>query len=205
MTLADRAKTLELERLLFEYEYLQSEYKRKETHSQIVDSLFHEQVNKYIQADKEITDKWGDFLKSKDEDVADLIKPQKKAIVMEKPADGKPHHSSFVKDIYRSIVKETHPDRINFLDSSKTELYIQATKAYDTSDLGNLLLVGIKCGIPLSNNEQTAALVDDLTKKIKGIRGRGNFLDVTIPWKWYQAPDIIKSAIIATYVKAQLS
>lgn len=204
MTLADRAKTLELERLLFEYEYAQSEYKRKETHCRVVENLFHEQVNNYIQADKEVTDKWDDLLKSKDEDVDDLIKPKKKATITEKSTDGKPHHSSFVKDIYRSIVKKTHPDKVNLLDSSKTELYIQATKAYDTSDLGNLLLVGIKCGITLSNNEQTAALVDDLTKKIKGIRGRGHFLEVTIPWKWYQAPDAIKSAIIATYVKAQL-
>lgn len=205
MTLADRAKTLELERLLFEYEYVQNEYKRKETHSRVVENLFHEQVNRYIQSDKEVTEKWDDLLKSKDEEITELVNAKKKPTVAEKTTDPKSQHSPFEKDIYRSIVKETHPDKVSLLDSSKTELYIQATKAYDASDLGSLLLVGIKCGIELSHNEQTASLVEELTQKIKSIKGRGHFLDATIPWKWYQAPDSIKNAIISTYVKAQLN
>jgi hypothetical protein len=103
-----------------------------------------------------------------------------------------------VKKLYRSIVKNTHPDIIK--NYPLNELYKKASSAYESGDLVSLYQIGSKLDI---NIEVTDEELDGIKEKIKSIKDRVSFFEKTWTWKWVNSDDAEKDKIILDYIKSQ--
>jgi hypothetical protein len=104
-----------------------------------------------------------------------------------------------LKTLYRSIVKSTHPDKVN---SNLSELYLEATKAYDEDNILPIIVICDKLNIPF---EVTDDEISKIKNEIQLLRQRSNFLENTYTWKWSQQTDEkIKEMVILSYVRKQI-
>lgn len=108
-----------------------------------------------------------------------------------------------VKELYRKIVAETHPDKLLGLSEQEKErrkrLFIEATNALEKDDLGKMQQVAIKLGLDLGSacTEKVITLRDEALKirtKIKQIKD-------TFAWVWYNASnEAEKKKIVKVYI-----
>ena len=94
-----------------------------------------------------------------------------------------------VKDLYRRIVSETHPDKLLGLSEQEAtrrkKLFIKATAALEKDDLGRMQQVAIELGIDLG--EASAARVILLRDEATKMRDRIRSIKKTYAWIWHEA------------------
>jgi hypothetical protein len=134
---------------------------------------------------------------SKDNNEDNEEKTESESVVKEKP---KVEKSEKVKNLYRKIVKLTHPDKVD--DKKLNELYLRASDSYDENDLSNLYTICNELGIDYEIEERD---LTNLNTKVKELRNRSKFLEHTYTWKWMNAENKdLKNKIILDFIKMKI-
>lgn len=102
-----------------------------------------------------------------------------------------------IKDIYRKIVKLTHPDKVN--NKKLNSFYKEATEAYNTFDKVSLYLICINLDIEFKTD------IEELKSNINSLRERIMFMESTYSWKWNQLTDKKqKEELALSFIKSKL-
>ena len=134
---------------------------------------------------------------SKDNNEDNEEKTESESVVKEKP---KVEKSEKVKNLYRKIVKLTHPDKVD--DKKLNELYLRASDSYDENDLSNLYTI---CNELVIDYEIEERDLTNLNTKVKELRNRSKFLEHTYTWKWMNAENKdLKNKIILDFIKMKI-
>lgn len=102
-----------------------------------------------------------------------------------------------LRDIYRKIVKITHPDKT--LDQILHELYIQATEYYNEKDLLSLFYLCYKLGISFTVD---SVEVEELNERTSDFRSKNKFLDNNLTLVWLYSDK--KERVILDYILSQI-
>jgi hypothetical protein len=187
-------KFLELQRLLKELQFVESDYLYQSELIRQTDRIFLENVNSLLDRFPELKKLW-------------IQKQEKYYIQSEISFDSENNKETVtesivdvnVKRLYREIVKNTHPDKIK--NTKLNELYIEATYAYETSDLITLYRVSSELLINLELGD------DDLFKirdKINQYKSQIFFLESTYTFKWLKSSDDEKDKIILKFIENKI-
>jgi polyhydroxyalkanoate synthesis regulator phasin len=221
----DKIKNLKLKKIYKEFEYLQSDYEYRQELISEIDIDFIKSVNDFLNKFPELKDLYEKKTQQKLDDILEQIKKkqqqeieiseaepenQETDIVDREDVDELPDIEEIVdvddstslkiRQLYRSIVKLTHPDRIK--DPILNELYVQSTKYYDEKDLHNLYRICDQLNIKYEMDEGD---ISELESKINKLRQKVDFTEGTYTWKWYHSPsEEVKSALILEYIKRQI-
>ena len=102
-----------------------------------------------------------------------------------------------LKDLYRKIVKITHPDKT--LDQILNELYIQATSYYNEKDLLSLFYICYKLSI---NFNVDSFEIEEINHKISDFKNKSKFLDSNLTLIWLYSDK--KERVILDYILSQI-
>lgn len=103
-----------------------------------------------------------------------------------------------IKNIYRKIVKLTHPDKT--FDEFLHEFYIKATTYYNEKDLLSLFYLCYKLQInfTVDNSE-----IEELNLKISDFKNKNKFLDNNLTLVWFYSHE--KEKVILRYIISQIT
>lgn len=190
---------LEVRRLLKELDYIKSDFDYKNEIVFEADNSFMRSLNEFLEKnivlkemfDKKINRKIDEMIRERSvEDVIESIADS----VVEKVVDEK------IKKIYRGIVKKTHPDKIS--DSRLNDIYIMASKMYESNDVMGIYSICDQIGIPYELSIEDG---DILKSQISMMKERVSFMESTFTWKWYHTEDEKeKSKILFEYIKSKI-
>lgn len=199
----DKLKKLEIDRLIRELDYIQSDYNYKSEVIQVADKEFLDSVNKIVDSHPQLkviydqkvrkvytqncnsSCKVEDSNKEENVDVVDLNFQQQK--------DPK------LKSLYRNIVKKTHPDKVN--ESKLNQLYIDSTKYYEDDDIISIYKICDRLGIDWEYEDNDYYLIQN---KIAQLKEKIRFVEGTFTWAWLNSDPLDKEGVILNFVKTQL-
>lgn len=196
----EHIKQLEISRLVNELEFTISDYSYKSELVHEIDIEFIKTVNQFLDShpnlrqifDEKISERIQSVIDTSDASNLNSSNANITPVVVK---------DDNLKHMYRSIVKSTHPDKIQ--GDNLKDIYIQATNAYDKNDIIPIISICNKLGIPYELGENETSLIKS---EIKSIKDRVSFLESTFAWKWYNQQDSsIKNTVILSYIKTQLS
>lgn len=102
-----------------------------------------------------------------------------------------------IKEIYRTIAKQTHPDKIN--DNYLNQIYIESHKAYEKNDLLSLYKLCKKLNIEIEFVESDITL---LQKIVNLKKQKSTVLETSFLWLWVHAKTKEeKESVIYLYIK----
>ena len=145
---------LEVRRLLKELDYVKSDFEYKNEIVFEADNSFMRSLNEFLERnivlkelfDKKINRSIDEMIRKKSsEDVIEQVseideEESTEVTIVEKIVDEK------LRKIYRNIAKKTHPDKIS--DTRLNDIYIMASKMYDTNDVMGIYTICDQLGIP---------------------------------------------------------
>ncbi len=182
-------KYLEIQRLVRELQFLESDY---EYQLEIV--RMHE--GSFLQSISNIMDKFPDlqpFLESKKKlNISENLPTEEIVDKLNYNPDQK------IKNVYRSIVKITHPDRVK--NEKLNELYLEATNSYESGDFLSLYKVSIDLKIDFDWGDEE---ISKIRQRIDEYRDQISLLRSTYTYKWILSEN--KNEIILDYIKSNLN
>jgi hypothetical protein len=193
----ENLRKLEVIKLIKELDFLESQYKFKTEVLKEVDFEFKKEVEVILTNNQELEEvftKSVNYINDKRTEHLNTYQPEieEEEIVVEK--------NPKVKSLYRIIAKATHPDKKN--DDSLTEIYLEATKAYENNELLPIISICDKLKIPFEIDQDE---FENIKKEIEKVKTRTSFLETTYTWKWYTANDLVqRSEIVLNFIKAQI-
>ena len=197
--IVEKIRKLEINKLIRELDYIKSEYLYKFELLQEIDINFIESVNSFLNTYPKLKEVFDDSVRK--EIIPDNIESKMDDPILNISDDVDVLvDNSKIKSLYRSIVKSTHPDRIK--DENLKELYMDATKAYETGDILPILSICDKLKIPYDVTDEESSLIKD---EIDSIKNKSLFLENTYTFKWYMTDNMEeRNQIILSYIKSQL-
>lgn len=216
---------LESKKILLDFRYAKEELTIKKEMIEEMDGLFNKAVSEHLTNNPELKNKWDSYLKQTDENISKILDVQKfegevyKTIEKEDISEPEPSFESelidekevdpidiFFKQIYREIVKKSHPDKISNMSDDEKEMrgrvYIDATIAYERKSLADILYCAYLLKIPFEvKKEDMKTLKDSLFR----CKMESNFLEKTYTWQWYHANDDNKSMLVNNFVSQQVA
>jgi len=194
-----RLKSLEFQRLIKELQFIESDYIYQS-------EIIREYNNVFLDSVETILDRYPE-LKSIyiDRNTNKFINSSKiESNIDEIEADVlviKPTIDSDVKNIYRKIVKSTHPDKIK--NPKLNELYLEATSAYEINDLVTLYKVSSELMIEF---EWSESILEQVKDKILNYKSQISFLESTYTFKWLKSSsEDDKLKIILSFIENKLN
>lgn len=182
-------KYLEIQRLVRELQFLESDYKY-----QLEIVRMHE--GSFLQSISNIMDKFPDlqpFLESKKKlNISENLPTEELVDKLNYNPDQK------IKNVYRSIVKITHPDRVK--NEKLNELYLEATNSYESGDFLSLYKVSIDLKIDFDWGDEE---ISKIRQRIDEYRDQISLLRSTYTYKWILSEN--KNEIILDYIKSNLN
>ena len=220
----DKLNNLHIKKLLKELDYIESDFEYRneiisEADQQFINSInsflsFHPEIKELY--DKKITDKINETINKRTEELQKKEDDEKKTTeneqntetshennqtLEEKEEDTETPERGKLKKLYREIVKLTHPDIIN--KKTLNDLYIEATKSYDSSDIINIYKICTELNIEFEIEEGDK---HSIIQKIDTLKGRISFLESTFTWKWHNSQnESEKNQLIVNYLKMKLN
>jgi len=177
-------KKLEIERLIKELEFLESDYNYQ---SSVVSTKEYEFMNS-IQT---IVQEHPDLKKISDSRTDILSKPIDTDEVVEEDWEDSEFRG---KRLYREIVKMTHPDKIK--SPKLNELYIMATEAYEFRDMVELYKISNNLGIEIELDDLD---IEEIISRIRSMRSKIESLKSSWTYKWILSKN--KNEVIVQYIK----
>lgn len=214
----DKIKQLKLKKAFKEFEYLQSECEYRQELISEIDIDFIKNVNDFLLKFPDLRDLYEKKTQQKLDTILEQIrKKQEEAIKSEEESisiiedekveeeqeieEETPIVDTKIKNLYRTIVKLTHPDKVK--DEKMNDLYIRATQYYEKYDIHNLYRICDQLNIYYEMEENE---IDDLEFKISSLKEKVTFTESTYTWKWYHSPtDEIKNSLIVEFIRRQIS
>lgn len=193
----ENLRKLEIVKLIKELDFWESQFKYTSEMIKEVDFDFKKQVEYFLSSNNELekmfTKSVNYFTEKKNEHLNSRV-------FIEEENTTKIEKNPKVKSLYRTIAKATHPDKKN--DESLTEIYLEATKAYEENNLLPIISICDKLKIPFEIDENEFGTIK---KEIDTLKSKTNFLETTYTWKWYNETDILaKTQIILDFIKNQI-
>ena len=189
-------KYLELQRLFKELQFVESDYLYQSEIINQTDKIFLESVDSILEKYPDLKTLWLERTQKKQNDISQvLIEDVVEAIEIE----NKPNNSN-LKQIYREIVKSTHPDKVKNLKLN--ELYIEATQAYESNDIVTLYKV---CSELLIDFEFDQDEINKIEERIENYKNQIVFLESTYTFKWLKSDESEKDKIILNFIKNRLN
>lgn len=191
----DKLKELELNKILNELSYIESDYEYKSELINKIDYDFIESIDIFLNKHIELKEIYEDKISIKIEEV---IQKNSSELKIEK-SPTKIFIDKDVKRLYREIVKITHPDIL--VDKKYNNLYIKATEFYNLNDKISIYKIcrELDINFNVSNDD-----IISIENKITDIKNKINFLESTFTWKWNNNDDINKEKIIFEYIKTKI-
>jgi len=183
-------KNLELQRLIKELQFVESDY---EYQSEIL-----RQSDKYFLSVDNLLENYPDLKKVWNEKNSQTVEFVPENVVVEN-IQVKSKVDNKVKKIYREIVKSTHPDKIK--NSKLNELYLEATFAYESNDIVTLIKVSSELLIDLNFDDKE---LESIKERINQIREQIQFLESTYTFKWLKSSDTDKNRVILSFIQNRL-
>lgn len=199
----EHLKKLEVTRLIKEFDFVSSDLQFKSEYLTHLDQEFINDVNLFLESHPDLKSVFDE--KTSQRNFPDPIKTDEVPVRESDPVPIEGDYVSNTKDpklknLYRSVVKSTHPDKRN--DLYLNSLYLEAQQAYDTDNLIKMLSICDKLNIPFDISEDEA---DRIKGEIGDIKNRSAFLENTFTWNWHQQKDSeVRKMIILSYIKKQI-
>lgn len=188
-------KYLELQRLFKELQFVESDYLYQSEIIKQTDKIFLESVDSILEKYPDLKTLWLERAQKKQNDISQVLIED---VVETIEIENKPNNSN-LKQIYREIVKSTHPDKVkNF---KLNELYIEATQAYESNDIVTLYKV---CSELLIDFDFDQNEIDKIKERIENYKNQIGFLESTYTFKWLKSDDSEKDKIILNFIKNRL-
>ncbi len=210
----DKIKKLRLKKAFKEFEYLQSECEYRQELISEIDVSFIKTVNDFLLKFPDLKDLYEkktqqkldvifEQIKKKQEDA--LKEDQEISIIGEEVVveeiQSVALNDSKIKNLYRTIVKLTHPDKVK--DANLNDLYIRATQYYEKYDIHNIYGICEQLNIYYEMEENE---IDELESKITSLKEKVNFTESTYTWKWYHSPnDEVRNSLVIEFIRRQVS
>jgi len=194
-----RLKSLEFQRLIKELQFIESDYIYQSEIIREYNNVFLDSVETILDRYPELKSIYRDrntnkFINSSN------IEPNIDDIEVDVLVI-KPTIDSDVKNIYRKIVKSTHPDKIKNLKLN--ELYLEATSAYEINDLVTLYKVSSELMIEF---EWSESILEQVKDKILNYKSQISFLESTYTFKWLKSSsEDDKLKIILSFIENKLN
>lgn len=191
----DKLKELELNKILNELLYIESDYEYKSELINKIDNEFLESIDLFLNKHNELKEIYENKISIKIEEViqrniseSEFKIEKSNKIIIDKD----------VKGLYREIVKMTHPDIL--IDKKYNDIYIKATEFYNLNDKISIYKICRELDINFNISNED---IISIKNKIDDIKNKINFLESTFTWKWYNN-DIKKEEIILEYIKTKI-
>lgn len=183
-------KYLEFQKLIKEFQFIESNYIYESEIIRISDIEFLNSVNVLLDSYPELKE----------------IYEESKIPILEHTHDQEFEYQKSevfpnIKKIYRNIVKNTHPDRVD--NNKLNNLYIEATEAYDRNDIITLYRVCSELDIEFELDDD---FFQKIQEKINLFKQKTLFLEKTYTFRWVKSKnEIERNKIILEYIKNQLN
>lgn len=184
--MSDKLKELEIKKLIKEYDFLliEDEYKKE---------LVEKHKPEFL---KKINDRRNELGIPPKIDPP-LTKEEKEVKKEEKKIEVDRETKKKIKDLYRKIVKITHPDKTN--SEKLVNLYIKAKKYYEQNNLLELYMICIDLNIIIDLNEFK---MEELLKSVQKKRIELENLEKSYLWLWlHSETEDDKERIINSFIK----
>lgn len=179
----DTLKTLEVDRLIKKLEFVISDYEYQSELMSGVERHFQTSVSELLKEYPQLSEFYEE---NKFDDGSESID-------IEQNSD-----QSVIKDLYKKIVKETHPDKT--ADSKMNTLFKEASQAYKNKDIVDMIRYGHALNIDIEDIP-----IDKIKERIEMIEKKTEFLKKTYTWKWMVTDDQIeKRKIIIQYLRSNI-
>jgi hypothetical protein len=190
-------KYLEFQRLIKELQFVESDYSYQSEIIKQSDKIFLESVNDILEKYPDLSKIWQDK-KIKE---TDILNQDIKDVVVEEDViePDKPTQNKDIKKMYRDIVKSTHPDKIK--SSKLNELYLEATQAYETSDVVTLYKVCLDLMIDFDWSDDE---ISKIKERIDLYRNQIIFLESTYTFKWLKSNDDDRIQIVLKFIQNKI-
>ncbi len=180
----DKLKFLEVKRLFKKLEWVEADYIYQSELISEADIHFMTSVNGLLNDYPELKEIYVNPV----DRVSDIIQVDEEPI--QKDSD--------TKDLFRKIVKETHPDKIS--NELLNSLYIEATEAYERGDYLEL----VRLSVSLDIMPQSDIPLKEINDRISLYESRTDFLKKTFTWKWMEADVKGKNNVMLEYIKTSV-
>ena len=184
-------KNLELQRLIKELQFVESDYEYQSEILRQTDRYFFESVDNLLENYPDLKKVWNEKNSQTVQFVPENVVVD--SVQVRSKVDNK------VKKIYREIVKSTHPDKIK--NSKLNELYLEATFAYESNDIVTLIKVSSELLIDLKFDDKE---LESIKERISQIREQIQFLESTYTFKWLKSSDVDKNKVILSFIQNRL-
>jgi hypothetical protein len=185
-------KFLELQRLIKELQFVESDYLYRQEVIKQSDQVFQESVDKILIQYPELKKLWNE----QHTPIQDTQEQQSYNQEVEEKVE---ELDMSVKQLYRDIVKATHPDKIK--NKKLNELYLEATSAYESNDLVTIYRLCNDLMIQVDFNEE---IINKISDKIKEYKTQITFLESTYTFQWIKSNDTDKLKIVLKYIENKI-
>ncbi len=186
----DSLTRLQVINLFKKYDYYLTEFQFKNEISIVSHNLFQENVKKVLSEFKKEEE-------TKDTEVEDIENKNRKDAI--NVSDNIEQDNSTLKNLYRKIVKETHPDRVK--NSYLNNLYIEATQAIERSEDLAIYRICILLDIEFDIPEN---ITDMIEKEVTLLKHKIAFLESSYHMQWHNSPKSEKNDILVNYLMKSL-
>lgn len=187
----NRISQLKLKSLFKEYDYYTSEIEWREEFINESEPGFMKHVTEILESNEELKELYDErFQMNKEKFDYDKITEIKEEIREKNPQ---------LKDLYRKVVKKTHPDKIK--DENLNEFYMVATKIYDKDDVLNMYRLCNELGIEYELSETDEEYIREEIEKTKQ---RIYFIEKSLTYQWAEGDINKKEKVVLDYIRQLL-
>lgn len=116
-----------------------------------------------------------------------------------------PETKEEIKELYREIVKATHPDKTKNLSEEeiqeRQDLYVEAVKGKKTGDFWGVFKAALELDLPIKQLSQE--YISELEKAISSMEGKINKMKNDLMYKWYYLDEPSQQNIFEQLTKNQ--
>jgi archaellum component FlaC len=187
-------KYLEFNRLMRELQFVESDFEYQSEIIKLSDDQFLRSVNDFLVDYPELDDIYSKKRNTFNEKLLEdsfVNKEDIEDIVKEKIPEA--------KKLYRTIVKSTHPDKVNNIRLN--DLYKEATRAYEENDIITLYKVSNELNIEFEFSDD---IIIDIRERIDMLKSKTKMLESTYTFKWIKSDDDERNKIILEFIKSKI-
>lgn len=186
MVMSDKLKELEVKKLIKEYDYLLIEGEYKQEFIEEHKPIFLKEINEK-RCEMGVEPKIDTPLTKEEKD----LKKETDKIEVNRETRKK------IKNLYRKIVKLTHPDKTK--SEKLINTYIKSKKYYEQNNLLELYLICIELEIKIDLSDFK---IEELLKSVEKKRMELQKLEKSYLWMWVKAEnDVEKEKIIKSFIE----
>lgn len=202
----NKLKFLEINKLVRELDWIKSELEWKSELINSENNKFFESVTFFLENHPHLKMVWENHNEIKTESeklnfentVEEVVKSD--ILQEENENENDSDIDNKIKNLYRQIVKLTHPDKIG--TEAFNSIYSEATSAYKEGDIFSIVKICDSLGIDYELSENDVEIIKSEIQKIKN---RLNFLETTYTYQWLKTNIVEdRNKIILAYIKKQL-